>query len=99
MLRTPARFCPAAQAGFLSLTSTAKDSELRQATAELEGQLKMAVGQLSEFKLRAANAESSLSSVSSDASKCKALERDLRDKNAIIAKLRHDGELNSSVSS
>ncbi|RSH85847.1 uncharacterized protein EHS24_004027 [Apiotrichum porosum] len=77
----------------LSEFQQAKDSELRQATAELEGQLKMAVGQLSEFKLRAANAESSLSSVSSDASKCKALERDLRDKNAIIAKLRHDEAL------
>jgi predicted nucleic acid-binding Zn-ribbon protein len=66
---------------------------LRQATSELEGQLKLAVAQLSEYKLRAANAESSLSSLASDAIRVNALEKEVRDKNATIAKLRHDGEL------
>ncbi|TXT04956.1 hypothetical protein VHUM_04039 [Vanrija humicola] len=74
----------------LSEFQAAKDLELHQATAELEGQLKLAVSQLSEFKLRAANAESSLSSVESNASRATVLEKELREKHTVIAKLRHD---------
>lgn len=74
------------------LTHPAKDSELRQATSELEAQLKLAATQLSEYKLRAANAESSLSQATSNATKSTALEREIKEKNALIAKLRHDGE-------
>lgn len=70
----------------------AKDSELRQATSELESQLKLAVSQLSEYKLRCANAESSLDSMANDASRSSGLEKAVKEKNAIIAKLRHDGE-------
>ncbi|GMK60075.1 hypothetical protein CspeluHIS016_0902920 [Cutaneotrichosporon spelunceum] len=68
----------------------AKDLELRQATEELEGQLKRATVQLSEFKLRCANAESSLSALSSDAGRVAQLEKEGREKHAVIAKLRHD---------
>ncbi|BEJ18027.1 hypothetical protein CspHIS471_0703040 [Cutaneotrichosporon sp. HIS471] len=68
----------------------AKDSELRQATAELESQLKRATVQLSEFKLRCANAESSLSALSNDAGRVAQLEKEGKEKQAIIAKLRHD---------
>lgn len=71
----------------------AKDSEIQQATAELETQLRTAAESLSEFKLRAASAETRLSEVSSDASKSSALEKELKDKNQIIGKLRHDGKL------
>ncbi|KAL1405135.1 hypothetical protein Q8F55_008758 [Vanrija albida] len=74
----------------LSEFQAAKDLELHQATAELEGQLKLAVAQLSEFKLRAANAESSLSSVETNASRATVLEKELREKHTVIAKLRHD---------
>lgn len=63
---------------------------MRQATTELESQLKHAVGQLSEFKLRCANAESSLDSLSTDASKTSTLEKSVKEQNATIAKLRHD---------
>lgn len=81
-------------ARWIILTSCiAKDSEIRQATTELETQLRTAAESLSEFKLRAANAETRLSEVSSDASKSTALEKELKDKNQIIGKLRHDGEL------
>ncbi|CAK9782195.1 hypothetical protein CC85DRAFT_325323 [Cutaneotrichosporon oleaginosum] len=68
----------------------AKDAELRQATAELEAQLKRATVQLSEYKLRCANAESSVSTLSSDAGRVAQLEKEARDKAAVIAKLRHD---------
>ncbi|OWT41125.1 hypothetical protein C362_01339 [Cryptococcus neoformans Bt1] len=74
----------------LSEFQAAKDSEIRQATTELETQLRTAAESLSEFKLRAANAETRLSEVSSDASKSAALEKELKDKNQIIGKLRHD---------
>ncbi|OXB38407.1 hypothetical protein LQV05_002773 [Cryptococcus neoformans] len=74
----------------LSEFQAAKDSEIRQATTELETQLRTAAESLSEFKLRAANAETRLSEVSSDASKSTALEKELKDKNQIIGKLRHD---------
>lgn len=49
------------------------------------------MGQLSEYKLRAANAESSLSSLATDATRVTQLEKEVRDKNALISKLRHDG--------
>lgn len=78
--------------GATKLTASAKDSELKQATSELEAQLKLAATQLSEYKLRAANAESSLSQATTNATKSSALEKELKDKNALIAKLRHDGE-------
>jgi hypothetical protein len=73
------------------LTVAAKDSELRQATFELETQLRMAATSLSEYKLRAANAETQLSEVSNNASKSSTLEKELREKNQIIGKLRHNG--------
>lgn len=78
-------------AGELHANDLAKDSELRQATAELETQLRLAATSLSEFKLRAANAETRLSEVSTDASKSSGLEKELKEKNQIIAKLRHEG--------
>ncbi|RXK42564.1 hypothetical protein M231_00118 [Tremella mesenterica] len=73
----------------------AKDSELRQATTELETQLRLAATSLSEFKLRAANAETRLSEVSNDALRASALELDVREKNKTIAKLRHEAVVNN----
>ncbi|KAK8865685.1 hypothetical protein IAR55_000830 [Kwoniella newhampshirensis] len=79
----------------LSEFQVAKDSELRQATTELETQLRLAATSLSEYKLRAANAETRLSEVSSDATRSSALERELREKNQLIGKLRHDAVVNN----
>jgi hypothetical protein len=73
----------------------AKDSELRQATSELETQLKLAATSLSEYKLRAANAETRLSEASSNATRSTALEKEIKEKNQLISKLRHDGEFHS----
>ncbi|ORY24667.1 hypothetical protein BCR39DRAFT_566528 [Naematelia encephala] len=73
----------------------AKDSELRQATAELETQLRLAATSLSEFKLRAANAETQLSELGNDRTRSTALEKELKEKNQIIAKLRHDAVVNN----
>lgn len=70
----------------------AKDSELRQATSELETQLRLAATSLSEYKLRAANAETKLGELSNTATKSVSLEKELKDRNQLIAKLRHDGE-------
>ena len=71
----------------------AKDSELRQATTELESQLRLAAASLSEYKLRTANAETRLAESASDATRSEKLDRELREKNQVIGKLRHDGEL------
>ncbi|RSH92703.1 hypothetical protein EHS25_008148 [Saitozyma podzolica] len=72
-----------------------KDSELRQATSELETQLKLAATSLSEFKLRAANAEARLSELSNDATRSTTLEKEMKEKNLLISKLRHDAVVNN----
>ncbi|ORX35429.1 hypothetical protein BD324DRAFT_582277 [Kockovaella imperatae] len=72
-----------------------KDGELRQATAELEAQLKLAAASLSEYKLRAANAETRLTEVGSDKTRSSALEKELKEKTQIIGKLRHDAVVNN----
>ena len=74
----------------------AKESELQQATSELETQLRAAATSLSEFKLRAANAETKLGDLANTASRSAGLEKEIRDRNQLIAKLRHDGELHGS---
>jgi hypothetical protein len=71
----------------------AKDSELHQATSELETQLRLAASSLSEYKLRAANAETRLGELSRDTTKLTSLEKELKEKNQLVAKLRHDSEL------
>ena len=48
---------------------------------------------LSEYKLRAANAETRLGELGNDASKSASLSKELREKQQTIAKLRHEGEL------
>lgn len=78
--------------------NVAKDSELQQATFELEGQLRAAATSLSEFKLRAANAETKLGDLSNTATRSASLEKEIRDRNQLIAKLRHDGAYISTTS-
>jgi hypothetical protein len=73
------------------MLSVAKDSELQQATQELESQLRAAATALSEYKLRAANAETRLGELSNDATRSASLAKELKEKNQIIGKLRHEG--------
>ena len=54
--------------------------------------MRLAATSLSEYKLRAANAETRLGELSRDTSKLANLEKEYREKNQLIAKLRHDGE-------
>lgn len=58
---------------------------------ELETQLRLAATSLSEYKLRAANAETRLAELANDATRSERLERELREKNQVVGKLRHDG--------
>lgn len=74
----------------------AKDSELYAATSGLETQLQTAATSLSEYKLRCANAETRLGEMSGDASRSAKLEKEIKEKERLISKLRHDGELYSS---
>lgn len=47
---------------------------------------------MSEYKLRAANAETRLGELGNDASKSANLSKELKEKQQTIAKLRHEGE-------
>lgn len=77
----------------MKLTRSAKEMELRSATVDLEKQLQHAATSLSEFKLRCANAETQLSEVSGNADRYARLEKEIKDKERLVAKLRHDGML------
>lgn len=72
----------------------AKESELRQATSDLESQLRLAASALSEYKLRTANAETRLGELEKTVGRSASLEKEIREKNQVIGKLRHDGESN-----
>ncbi|KAF8331277.1 uncharacterized protein EI90DRAFT_3057337 [Cantharellus anzutake] len=67
-----------------------KELELKQALAGHEAQLHRVTTQLAEFKHRAFTAEDSLSSTSRNAQKTEQLEQELREKNLLIGKLRHE---------
>ncbi|KAJ9105276.1 hypothetical protein QFC21_001644 [Naganishia friedmannii] len=72
---------------------SAKDLEIEQATTELENQLRRAVQSLAEWKSRAADAEVKMTNVSSDISKTAQLEKEIKEKNAQIGRLRHEAVL------
>ena len=92
---------------------SAKDLEIQQATWELENQLKQAVQSLAEWKTRAADAEVrrqclagkiwltplqvKMTNISSDVSRTSVLEREIKEKNAQIGRLRHEGACPPSV--
>ncbi|XP_006463407.1 hypothetical protein AGABI2DRAFT_73535 [Agaricus bisporus var. bisporus H97] len=65
---------------------TAKDHELRQAVKDYESQL----APLAEFKSRALNAELQLEESKSTTSRAQQLEKELKEKNLLIGKLRHE---------
>ncbi|KAF9450621.1 hypothetical protein P691DRAFT_455038 [Macrolepiota fuliginosa MF-IS2] len=68
----------------------AKDHELRQAVKDYESQLTQVTQSLAEFKSRALNAELQLEESQSSSSRTQQLEKELKEKNLLIGKLRHE---------
>ncbi|KAF5357234.1 hypothetical protein D9756_006642 [Leucocoprinus leucothites] len=68
----------------------AKDHELRQAVKDYESQLTQVTQSLAEFKSRALNAELQLEETQSTTSRALQLEKELKEKNLLIGKLRHE---------
>ncbi|KAF9009964.1 hypothetical protein BDQ17DRAFT_1347230 [Cyathus striatus] len=68
----------------------AKDHELRQAVKDYEAQLTAATQSLAEFKSRALNAELQLEETHTTSSRTQELEKEVKEKNLLIGKLRHE---------
>ncbi|KAF9653715.1 hypothetical protein BDM02DRAFT_1653973 [Thelephora ganbajun] len=68
----------------------AKDHEIRQAVSDLETRYNEVTVSLAEFKHRALTAELQLEENRSTSSKTQDLEKELKEKNLLIGKLRHE---------
>ncbi|KAA1472521.1 hypothetical protein DENSPDRAFT_838815 [Dentipellis sp. KUC8613] len=68
----------------------AKDHELKQAVKEFETQLIQATQSLAEYKHRALQAELTLEESSANNSRTQELEKEVKEKNLLIGKLRHE---------
>ncbi|KXN92126.1 hypothetical protein AN958_09218 [Leucoagaricus sp. SymC.cos] len=68
----------------------AKDHELRQAVKDYESQLVQVTQSLAEYKSRALNAELQLEESQTTTSRTQQLEKELKEKNLLIGKLRHE---------
>ncbi|CAE6408044.1 unnamed protein product [Rhizoctonia solani] len=68
----------------------AKDMEIRQALAESESTLQHTIKQLAEFKSRALQAEAELAESTHNSERVTALEKEVKEKNLLIGKLRHE---------
>ncbi|KAG5634220.1 hypothetical protein H0H81_002828 [Sphagnurus paluster] len=68
----------------------AKDHELKQAVKEYESQLTTVTRSLAEFKHRALNAELQLEESRTNVSRTQELEKEVKEKNLLIGKLRHE---------
>ena len=71
------------------IENPAKESELRQAVAASTSQLEATQLSLAEYKHRALTAEESLQNASTSSSTVSSLEVTLKEKTALIGKLRH----------
>lgn len=69
----------------------AKDHDLKQATKEYETQIEHITQSLAEYKSRALNAELQLQESSSSNSRIQELEKEVKEKQLLIGKLRHEG--------
>jgi len=67
-----------------------KDQELRETLGDLHSQLQCTSKSLAEFKQRAMAAEAKLAAVHSDSEKSSALQQEVKEKNLLIGKLRHE---------
>ncbi|KAI0783763.1 hypothetical protein C8Q75DRAFT_419351 [Abortiporus biennis] len=68
----------------------AKDHELKQAVKDYETQLLQTTQSLAEYKHRALNAELQLEETTTDSSRTHELEKEVKEKNLLIGKLRHE---------
>ncbi|KAI3605253.1 guanylate kinase [Moniliophthora roreri] len=68
----------------------AKEHELRQAVKDYESQLVQATQSLAEYKHRALTAEMSLEESQTNSSRTQELEKEVKEKNLLIGKLRHE---------
>ncbi|KAG6834980.1 hypothetical protein H0H93_005946 [Arthromyces matolae] len=68
----------------------AKDHELKQAVKDYESQLTQVTQSLAEFKHRALTAEIQLEESTTNASRTQELEKEVKEKNLLIGKLRHE---------
>ncbi|KZT54617.1 hypothetical protein CALCODRAFT_499551 [Calocera cornea HHB12733] len=68
----------------------AKESELRVATAELSAQLASVSSALVEYKARTQKAEAALAQSANSSTRCAELEKEVKEKNLLIGKLRHE---------
>lgn len=75
----------------------AKDRELAATLGDLQTQLQHTSRSMQEYKQRAAAAESKLAASNSDSERCTALQKEVKEKNIFIGKLRHEGELSPSA--
>jgi chromosome segregation ATPase len=73
--------------------SASKEHELSQAVKDYRSQLDDVVMSLAEFKRRALDAEAQLDELKINASRTQELEQDIKEKNLLIGKLRHEGLL------
>ena len=71
--------------------TAAKDHDLKQAVKEHESQLLQVTQSLAEYKSRALNAELKLEESSSSSSRVQALEKEVKEKNILMGKLRQEG--------
>ncbi|KAF8478315.1 hypothetical protein JB92DRAFT_3047338 [Gautieria morchelliformis] len=69
---------------------SAKEHETRQAVREYVAQLQQTTQSLAEFKSRALRAEVELQESSTNTQRTAALEKELKEKNLLIGKLRHE---------
>lgn len=69
----------------------AKDRELQALLGDLQDQLRETQDQLDAFKQRASQAEAQLHAAHDDSEKVLVLTREVKEKNLLIGKLRHEG--------
>lgn len=72
----------------------AKDKEIRATLGELQQSLQASSKSLREFQKRAQDAEAKLLTSQSDNEKSSLLAKEVKDKNLLIGKLRHEGVIN-----
>ena len=70
----------------------AKDREIRATLGDMQVQVQSLTKSLHEYKQRAHAAESQLSTTQSDSEKVLALQQEVKEKNLLIGKLRHEGK-------
>lgn len=73
----------------------AKDKEIRATLGDMQVQVQTLTKSLQEYKQRAATAETQLSSTQSHSEKVLALQKEVKEKNLLIGKLRHEGMCDS----